>query len=111
MSGPITPDDIDAVIHERVRLGIVSALAVSAEMSFNELKDALSVTDGNLSAHATRLESAGYIEIEKSFRGRRPHTAMRLTPKGRQAFQRYLALLQEIVDRGRASPGSGEPEL
>ena len=107
MSTPIQPDDLDALIHERARLSIVAALAVASEMSFNELKDQLGLTDGNLSAHATKLEAAGYIEIEKSFRGRRPHTAMRLTRKGRQAFQRYLALLQRIVERGRdAEPGA-----
>ena len=102
MSEPIKPDTIDAVIHERARLAIVSALAVAPEISFNELKDSLSLTDGNLSAHSRTLENAGYIEIKKTFRGRRPLTTMRLTPKGRRAFQRYLDTLQAIVDRGRA---------
>jgi len=100
MSGPLTPDDFDPVIHERVRLAIVSALAVAPEMSFNELKSALSLTDGNLSAHSRTLEDAGYIEIEKSFRGRRPLTTMRLTPKGRQAFQDYLATLKRVIEQG-----------
>ena len=100
MSEPIKPDDIDAVIHERVRLSIVAALAVSPQLSFNELKSTLGLTDGNLSAHSRTLEEAGYIVVDKSFRGRRPHTAMRLTAKGRKAFERYLALLRQIIDRG-----------
>ena len=97
MSGPITPDHIDPVIHERVRLSIVSTLAMVQEMSFKEIKERLSLSDGSLSAHARKLEDAGYIEIEKSFKGRRPHTAMRLTKKGRNAYQKYLALLKSII--------------
>ena len=100
MSQPIRPDAIDAVIHERARLAIVSALAVAPEMSFGELKTTLSLTDGNLSAHARTLEDAGYINIHKAFQGRRPLTTMRLTRKGRQAFQRYLETLRQIIDQG-----------
>jgi DNA-binding MarR family transcriptional regulator len=100
MSEPIKPDDIDAVIHERARLAIVAALAVAPQLSFNELKEMLGLTDGNLSAHARTLDEAGYIVVEKSFRGRRPHTAMRLTLKGRKAFERYLGTLRQIVERG-----------
>lgn len=100
MSGPVKPDDIDAVIHERVRLAIVAALAVSPQLSFAELKSMLELTDGNLSAHSRTLEEAGYIIVEKSFRGRRPYTEMQLTPQGRKAFERYLAMLRQIVDRG-----------
>jgi len=100
MSEPIKPEHIDAVIHERVRLAIVSALAVAPEMSFNELKAMLELTDGNLSAHSRTLEAAGYIEIEKSFQGRRPLTTMRLTPAGRAAFQEYLATLKRIIEQG-----------
>lgn len=99
MSDPLLPDDIDAVIHERVRLSIVAALAVSPELSFAELKTMLNLTDGNLSAHSRTLDEAGYIVIEKTFKGRRPHTAMRLTNKGRKAFERYLATLRQIVDK------------
>jgi DNA-binding MarR family transcriptional regulator len=107
MSEPIKPDDIDAVIHERVRLAIVAALAVSPQLSFNELKSMLDLTDGNLSAHSQKLDEAGYIVVEKSFKGRRPFTSMRLTPKGRKAFERYLVALRRIVDRGgRATEGS-----
>ena len=100
MTDSIKPDDIDAVIHERARLAIVSALAVSPELSFNELKAMLSLSDGNLSAHSRTLEEAGYINVEKSFRGRRPYTTMSLTPKGRKAFERYLGMLRQIVDQG-----------
>ncbi len=100
MTEPIQPDDLDAVIHERVRLAIVSALAVSPELSFNELKSMLSLTDGNLSAHSRTLEQAGYIVVQKSFQGRRPLTTMRLTLKGRRAFERYLKTLRQILDQG-----------
>jgi DNA-binding MarR family transcriptional regulator len=100
MNEPLKPDDIDAVIHERVRLSIVAALAVSAQLSFNELKSMLELTDGNLSAHSRTLEESGYIIVEKTFRGRRPYTSMRLTAKGRKAFERYLATLRQIVEKG-----------
>ena len=103
MKKPIPPDKIDAIIHERVRLAIVSALAVAAEMSFNELKTTLSLTDGNLSAHSRTLEDAGYIKIRKRFEGRRPLTTMRLSRKGRQAFGRYLDTLKRIVEQASES--------
>ena len=101
MSDPIKPGDIDAVIHERARLSIVSALAVAPELSFNQIKEMLDLTDGNLSVHARTLEEAGYLVVQKSFQGRRPHTAMRLTAKGRKAFARYLETLRQIIDRGK----------
>ena len=100
MSQPVRPEDFDAVIHERVRLAIVAALAATPELSFSELKGALGVTDGNLSAHARALEEAGYIAVSKSFRERKPHTALRLTRCGREAFLRYLEALRRIVDQG-----------
>jgi DNA-binding MarR family transcriptional regulator len=100
MNDSIKPDDIDPVIHERVRLAIVSALAVAPEMSFNELKSTLGLSDGNLSAHATSLQKAGYIEIAKTFKGRRPYTALRLTPQGQEAFRRYLETLRKILEKG-----------
>lgn len=103
----IRPDKIDAVIHERVRLAIVSSLAVAAELSFGELKNTLSLTDGNLSAHARTLEEAGYIRIVKSFKGRRPLTRMRLTRKGRAAFRRYLDTLKKIIEHGGETGGVG----
>jgi DNA-binding transcriptional ArsR family regulator len=94
----LKPDHIDGVIHERVRLAIVSALAAAPELSFTELKSMLDLTDGNLSAHSRTLEEAGYITIAKTFQGRRPLTTMRLTPQGRRAFQRYLDTLRRIVE-------------
>lgn len=100
MSEPLKPDQIDPIIHEPARLAIVSALAVAPELSFNELKTMLSLTDGNLSAHSRTLEDAGYIEVEKSFQRRRPLTTMRLTRKGRLAFQDYLATLRRILEQG-----------
>ena len=100
MNEPIKPDDIDAVIHERVRLAIVAALAVSPQLSFNELKSMLELTDGNLSAHSRTLEEAGYIVVEKTFRGRRPYTAMRLTAKGEGPSNVTWKRLRQIVDRG-----------
>ena len=108
MSESIKPDDIDPVIHERVRLAIVSALAVAPEMSFNELKSTLGLSDGNLSAHATNLQKAGYIEIGKTFKGRRPHTTMRLTPVGQAAFRSYVETLRKIIDK-KDGP-TGEPQ-
>jgi len=104
MNQPVRPDDFDAVIHERVRLAIVAALAATPEMGFTELKAALAVTDGNLSAHARALEEAGYIAVRKTFRERKPHTALRLTRSGREAFVRYLDALRRIVEQG-AGPG------
>jgi DNA-binding transcriptional ArsR family regulator len=102
MSQPVKPEEFDAVIHERVRLAIVAALAATPEMSFSELKAALAVTDGNLSAHARALEDAGYILVRKTFRERKPHTAMRLTRTGREAFLRYLEALRRVVGQGAA---------
>jgi DNA-binding HxlR family transcriptional regulator len=96
-----SPVDLDRVIHERVRLGIVSALAVSETMSFNELKAALDTSDGNLSVHARRLEDAGYLTCEKSFDGRVPRTDYRLTPAGRKALQQYLAHMEALIQRVR----------
>lgn len=106
MTEPFKPDDIDALIHERTRLAIVSALAVAPELAFSELKQMLGLTDGNLSAHSRTLEEAGYVKIEKSFRGRRPLTTMRLTAKGRKAFQRYVKTLRQVIDRGDEGTGA-----
>ncbi len=89
--------DLDRVIHERVRLGIVSALAVNATLSFNDLKALLRITDGNLSVHARRLEEAGYVECTKSFQGRMPRTRFRLTAPGRRALQRYLDHMEALI--------------
>jgi DNA-binding MarR family transcriptional regulator len=110
MSEPIRPDDIDAVIHERARLALVAALAVTPELSFNELREMLGLTDGNLSTHARTLEEAGYVRIEKTFRGRRPLTTLRLTLAGRKAFERYLQTLRQIVERGDQARDGPRPE-
>lgn len=89
--------DLDRVIHVRVRLAIVSALAVSPALAFNDLKKTLRITDGNLSVHARRLEEAGYVECRKSFEGRVPRTEYRLTPAGRRALQRYLDHMEALI--------------
>jgi DNA-binding HxlR family transcriptional regulator len=89
--------DLDRIIHERVRLAIVSALAVNPALAFNDLKKALRITDGNLSVHARRLEEAGYVECRKSFEGRVPRTEFRLTAAGRRALQRYLDHMEALI--------------
>jgi DNA-binding HxlR family transcriptional regulator len=89
--------DLDRVIHERMRLGIVSALAVNDSLTFNELKKLLQTTDGNLSVHARRLEEVEYVECTKSFEGRMPRTEYRLTPLGRKAFERYLDHMEALI--------------
>lgn len=92
---------LDQVIHERLRLGIVSALAVNNSMSFGELKQALNTTDGNLSVHARKLEDAGYIECRKSFQGRMPRTDYSLTPLGRKSLEKYLEQMEKIIRGAR----------
>lgn len=89
--------DFDRVIHEKMRLGIVSALAVSESLTFNELKRLLQTTDGNLSVHARRLEEAKYVECSKSFEGRMPRTEYKLTAEGRRAFERYLNHMEALI--------------
>jgi DNA-binding HxlR family transcriptional regulator len=91
------PADLDRLIHERVRLGIVSALAVNRSLTFNELKAMLKTTDGNLSVHARRLEEADYIVCTKSFHGRLPKTEYRLTAAGRKALERYLNHMEALI--------------
>jgi len=91
------PSDLDRLIHERVRLGIVSALAVNRSLTFNELKAMLKTTDGNLSVHARKLEEADYIVCTKSFDGRLPKTEYRLTTAGRRALQRYLNHMEALI--------------
>jgi len=92
-----TSQDLDRLIHERVRLAIVSALAVNASLSFNELKQILGATDGNLSVHARKLEDAGYVKCTKSFEGRVPHTDYTLTARGREALERYLSHMEGLI--------------
>ncbi len=89
------------MIHERARLGIVSALAVNDSLSFNDLKRLLQTTDGNLSVHARKLEEGGYISCHKYFEGRIPRTEYRLTAGGRRAFDDYLKNMEEVIRRAR----------
>ena len=89
--------ELDRLIHERMRLGIVSALAVADALSFNDLKVALQTTDGNLSVHARKLEEAGYVSCRKYFDGRVPRTEYRLTLEGRTALERYLDHMEAII--------------
>jgi DNA-binding transcriptional ArsR family regulator len=93
--------ELDRLIHERLRLGIVSALAGNASLTFNELKEILKTTDGNLSVHARKLEDAKYITCEKSFEGRTPKTEFRLTDAGRRALTRYLDHMESIIRTAR----------
>jgi len=88
---------LDRLIHERIRLGIVSALAVTDKLGFVELKRLVKTTDGNLSVHARKLEDAGYVACEKSFAGRVPRTEYRLTEAGRRALERYLDHMEAII--------------
>jgi DNA-binding MarR family transcriptional regulator len=89
--------NLDRVIHERMRLAIVSALAVNDTLTFNDLKRLLQTTDGNLSVHARKLEDAHYIACEKSFEGRMPKTEFTLTAAGRKAFEKYIAHMEALI--------------
>ena len=95
------PLELDRLIHERMRLAIVSALAVNESLSFNELKRLLDTTDGNLSVHARKLEEASYILCTKSFEGRMPRTQYRLSAVGRQALERYLDHMEALIHSTR----------
>lgn len=92
---------LDRVIHERMRLAIVSALAVNTTLSFTELKGLLKTTDGNLSVHARKLEDAGYIACSKTFEGRLPRTDYRLTAAGRRALEHYLSHMEALIEATR----------
>jgi len=89
--------DFDPLIHERIRLGILSALAVNETLSFNDLKHVLNTTDGNLSVHARKLEEAEYVRCDKSFEGRTPRTTYRLTTNGRRALEKYLDHMESLI--------------
>ena len=95
------PLELDRLIHERMRLAIVSSLAVNQSLSFNELKQLLDTTDGNLSVHARKLEEAGYIVCTKSFAGRVPRTEYRLSSAGRRALERYLDHMEALIHSTR----------
>jgi DNA-binding MarR family transcriptional regulator len=97
----LTPE-LDRVIHERLRLAMVSALAVNDTLSFSELKELLKASDGNLSVHARKLEDAGYVACLKSFEGRIPRTEYRLTPAGRKALERYLDHMEALIRVARS---------
>ena len=97
------PPDLDRLIHERMRLGIVSALAVNDALTFNELKALLKTTDGNLSVHARKLEEAQYLACEKYFEGRVPKTEYRLTGAGRKALEIYLDHMEALIRATRES--------
>jgi len=89
--------ELDKVIHERMRLGIISALAANDKLSFTDLKNLLNTTDGNISVHARRLEEAGYITFEKSFKGRMPLTEYKITGQGKEALARYLNHMEALI--------------
>src|SRR5450432_563227 len=93
--------DLDRIIHERVRLGIISALAANQSLTFNDLKKLLDTTDGNLSVHARKLEDAGYIQCTKSFEGRMPKTEYRLTEDGNRALTKYIDHMEALIQAMR----------
>jgi len=93
--------EFDRLVYERVRLGIMSVLAVNPALSFSELKALLQTSDGNLSVHARKLENAGYIACKKTFEGRVPRSEYRLTSKGREALQRYLGHMEALINAVR----------
>lgn len=100
---PSTPStsELEQLIHERVRLGIISALAANEFLTFTDLKRLLETTDGNLSVHARKLEEARYVTCKKGFDGRTPRTEYRLTPAGRRAFERYLDHMEALIRANR----------
>src|SRR3982751_5504653 len=91
-------NDLDKVIHERMRLGIISALAANQKLSFTELKTLLATSDGNISVHTRKLEEAGYVTFEKSFKGRMPLTEYKITKEGRAALTRYLDHMEALIN-------------
>lgn len=100
-SSPVAPA-LDRTIHEPIRLGIISALAVNASLSFNDLKQRLDTTDGNVSVHARKLEDAGFVSCHKGFEGRVPHTEYKLTAAGRKAMDRYFKQMTAIIEAARS---------
>lgn len=93
--------ELDRTIHERIRLGIVSALAINDSLSFHDLRRLLKTTDGNLSVHARKLEEARYVTCSKFFDGRIPRSEYRLTPAGRRALEKYIAQMEDLIRRTR----------
>ncbi|PYM27470.1 MAG: transcriptional regulator [Candidatus Rokuibacteriota bacterium] len=103
--GPDVARGLDALLHHRLRLGMVSALAAVESLAFNDLKRLLQTSDGNLSVHARKLEDAGYVTCTKTFENRRPRTDYRLTARGRQAVGRYLGHMEAIIRAARDTLG------
>jgi DNA-binding HxlR family transcriptional regulator len=101
MVGSTDADELDRLIHERMRLGIVSALAAEERLSFADLKAILNTTDGNLSVHARKLEKAGYIKVDKGFENRKPRTEYSLTPLGRRALEVYIDRMDVLLNDAR----------
>ena len=99
--GEPLPSALDKLIHDRVRLGIISALAVNDRVSFTDLRDLLALTDGNLSVHARKLEDAGYVQCQKGFDGRVPRSEYRLTASGKRALERYLGHMEALIEATR----------
>ena len=97
--------NLDRLIHERLRLGIISALAVNESLTFNELKHMVKTSDGNLSVHARKLEDAGYVNCSKTFDGRTPRTEYSLTNAGRRALERYLDHMEAVIGQMRKPVG------
>lgn len=102
LTAPMGSMELDRLIHERMRLAIVSALAVNPSLSFTELKGLVGATDGNLSVHARKLEDAGYVECTKGYSGRTPLTEYALTRQGRAALERYLSHMEALIAATRA---------
>ena len=100
-NGPAHAAELDRLIHERIRLAIISALAVNDSLTFNDLKQLLNTTDGNLSVHARKLEEAQYVVCKKYFDGRTPKTEYRLTAAGRKALERYLGHMETVIRAAR----------
>ena len=97
VNGKSDPSGFDKLIHERLRLGIISALAANNSLSFTDLKNTLNASDGNISVHARKLEDAGYISCEKTFEGRKPLTRYSITKEGREALERYLDHMDALI--------------
>ena len=106
-----TPNELDPLIHERLRLGILSALVVQESLSFTELRDLLQTTDGNLSVQARRLEAAGYVFCDKKFEDRKPKSTYQLTPAGRIALEGYLEILSSFLPDLNQVRNSGDNRL
>jgi DNA-binding PadR family transcriptional regulator len=106
-----SPNELDPLIHERLRLGILSALVVQERLSFTELRDLLQTTDGNLSVQARRLETAGYVVCDKKFEGRKPKSTYSISPSGRVALEDYLEKLSSLLPDLAQVRNSGEQRL